>query len=231
MKTVKSTTSRTAILLFAQSNKIESVLKPIATSKKQNDLLWSKMNQNVLQTIHKTKLPCFTSDETTQEGATFGEKLSTAIQAVFNQGFEKVIIVGNDTPGLTAAIIQKANVSLDHNELVLGPDYKGGAYLIGISKGVFDKDLFANLSWKTSKVFQQLKIFSRKQLFILKPLSDFNTFSDFHSVNIGLSYFSKIKGLLSSLLYCQLFLNRFIDTVYTYNVLGFNYNKGSPVLE
>ena len=230
MSKVKSIPSLTAILLFAQSDKLESAIKPIATTKRRNDLLWNKMNQKVLRAIHKTKLPYFISDETTQIGTTFGEKLSTAVQAIFNQGFEKVIIVGNDTPGLSTQLIHNARFSLDQNDLVLGPDYKGGAYLIGLSKDDFNKNLFANLSWRTSKVLQQLKAFSKDQVVILKPLSDFNTLSDFSTVNIGLSYLSKIKGILLSLLFYQLFLNRFIDTVYTYNVLGFNFNKGSPVL-
>jgi glycosyltransferase A (GT-A) superfamily protein (DUF2064 family) len=230
MNKVHEFSTRIAILLFAQSDKLESAIKPIATNKRQNDLLWSKMNQKVLGTIHKTNLPYFISDETTQIGTTFGEKLSTAVQAVFDQGFENIIIVGNDTPGLTAQLIHDTDFSLGQNDLVLGPDYNGGAYLIGLSKGVFNKKMFANLSWKTSKVFQQLKAFSEDQVVILKPLSDFNTISDFNTVSIGLSYLSTIKGLLLSLLFYHLFLNRFIDTVYTYNILGFNFNKGSPVL-
>ena len=68
--------SSTAILLFAQSNQVESALKPIAYQKKQNDLLWAKLNQKVLQTIHKTNLPYFISDEKTQVGDYFGDKLS-----------------------------------------------------------------------------------------------------------------------------------------------------------
>jgi glycosyltransferase A (GT-A) superfamily protein (DUF2064 family) len=40
----------------------------------------------------------------------------------------------------------------------LGPDHKGGAYLIGLSK-VTLKKMFANLSWRTSQVIKQLKAF------------------------------------------------------------------------
>jgi glycosyltransferase A (GT-A) superfamily protein (DUF2064 family) len=47
----------------------------------------------------------------------------------FDQGFDKVIIIGNDTPGLTYNIL-KAHSSLQDTDLVLGPDHKGGAYLI-----------------------------------------------------------------------------------------------------
>jgi hypothetical protein len=58
----------------------ETVVKPIAHSKMQNYLLWHK-RKKVLQTIRKTKLP-FKSDENTQEGISFGEKLSHAVQGV-----------------------------------------------------------------------------------------------------------------------------------------------------
>jgi glycosyltransferase A (GT-A) superfamily protein (DUF2064 family) len=230
MNRVQNISSRTAILLFAQSSKLESAIKPIATSKKKNDVLWHKMNQKVLQKIHKTKLPFFISDENTQEGTRFGEKLSHAVQAVFNEGYEKVIIVGNDTPGLTIKDIQQAAASLENNELVLGPDHRGGAYLIGISKNSYNRSLFARVNWKTSKVVQELKAFSNEPYAVLKPLSDFNTFADFTTILRDLSYLNRIKSNLLSLLFFQLFLNRFIGAVYTYNVLGFNFNKGSPAV-
>jgi hypothetical protein len=62
-----------------------------------------------------------------------------------------------------------------------------------------------------------------------KPLSDFNASSDLSAVLKELSYLTRIKSNLLSLLF-QLFLNRFIGAVYNYNVLGFNFNKGSPAI-
>lgn len=230
MNTVKHLSLRTAILLFAQSDSAETVVKPIAHSKMQSTLLWHKMNEKVLQTIRKTKLPFFKSDENTQEGISFGEKLSHAVQGVFDQGFDKVIIIGNDTPGLTLQHIKKAYSSLQDTDLVLGPDHKGGAYLIGLSKSNFKKHLFATISWRTSQVIKQLKTFSTHKCVVLKPLSDFNTSSDLSAVLKELSYITRIKSNLLSLLLFQLFLNRFIGAVYNYNVLGFNFNKGSPAI-
>jgi hypothetical protein len=45
----------------------------------------------------KTKLPYFISDESTQQGDSFGDKLSHAIQSVLDRGYDKVIVLGNDS--------------------------------------------------------------------------------------------------------------------------------------
>lgn len=222
--------SSTAVLLFAQSDKVESALKPIASSKRQNDLLWHKLNQRVLQTVRKTKLPYFISDENTQEGTNFGDKLSHAIESVFNQGFKKVIVIGNDSPGLTSKIITEANEELQKNNWVFGPDFKGGTYLIGVSKAKYDKSLFSKIDWHTNHVLEQLKTLSFEDYKALSLLSDFNTLADFNNILKGFSFFSSFINSLCSLLFYQHSLKSFFNEQYTYNILGFNFNKGSPAL-
>jgi glycosyltransferase A (GT-A) superfamily protein (DUF2064 family) len=219
----------TAILLFAQSNKVESDLKPIAYGKKQNDLLWQKMNQKVLQTIQKTTLPYFISDEKTQVGASFGDKLSHAIQAVFEKGFEKVVVVGNDSPGLTEAHIQKASLGLQNNKWVFGPDHKGGTYLIGISKSVFDRKLFSKINWRKTQVLEQLEELSHGQSILLSSLADLNAISDFKNVLKGFSFYSTFKNSLLSILSYQNVLKPFLKKHYSYQFVGLNFNKGSPI--
>jgi glycosyltransferase A (GT-A) superfamily protein (DUF2064 family) len=222
--------SSTAILLFAQSNKIESALKPIAYEKKQNDLLWQKLNNKVLQTIRKTSLPYFISDEKTQVGECFGDKFSHAIQAVFEKGFEKVIVVGNDSPGLTQDHLQNAGLGLQNNKWVFGPDCKGGTYLIGVSKSVFNKSLFSKISWGTAQVVTELKALYVEDAILLSPLADFNTLSDFKNVLKGFSFYSTFKNSLISLLFHQRPLNRFLNKYYFYEFVGLNFNKGPPIL-
>jgi glycosyltransferase A (GT-A) superfamily protein (DUF2064 family) len=223
--------SSTAILLFAQSNKIESALKPIAYQKKQNDLLWEKMNNKVLQTISKTGLPYFISDEKTQVGDCFGDKLSHAIQAVFEKGFAKVIVVGNDSPGLTQHHLQNACLGLQNKKWVLGPDCKGGSYLIGVSKSTFNAALFSKISWRTSQVITELKELSLEDAILLSPLADFNTSADFKNVLKGFSFCSAFKNSLASLLFYQRSLNQFLKRQYSYAFVGLNFNKGSPILD
>jgi glycosyltransferase A (GT-A) superfamily protein (DUF2064 family) len=222
--------SSTAILLFAQSNKVESALKPIAYQKKQNDLLWEKFNDKVLQTICKTRLPYFISDEKTQVGLSFGDKLSHAIQAVFEKGFEKVIVVGNDSPGLTQHHLQNAQLALQNKKWVFGPDCKGGTYLIGVSKSTFNAALFSKITWSTTQVLTELKALSLENAILLSPLADFNTLADFKNVLKGFSFYSTFKNSLASLLVYQHPLNRFLKKHYSYDFVGLNFNKGPPIL-
>jgi glycosyltransferase A (GT-A) superfamily protein (DUF2064 family) len=44
----------------------------------------------------------------------------------------KVIVLGNDSPGLHLNHLQEAFLELQ--SVVLGPDFKGGTYLMGFSK-------------------------------------------------------------------------------------------------
>jgi hypothetical protein len=82
----------TALLIFAHSDKAQSALKPIAYNKKQNEALWHKMNERAVALVQKTKLPYFISDESSQQGLSFGDKLSHAIQSVLDRGYDKVIV-------------------------------------------------------------------------------------------------------------------------------------------
>lgn len=223
--------SSTAILLFAQSNEVESALKPIAHRRKQNDLLWQKMNRKVVQTIQKTKLPYFISDEKIQVGDSFGDKLSHSINTIFEKGFEKVIVVGNDSPGLTKEHFLNASKGLENKNWVFGPDHRGGTYLIGVSKSVFNARLLAKISWHTNRVATQLKELSFGQSIVLRPLADFNTIHHFKKVLEGFSFFSMFKNSLISLLFYLQPLNRFLEKHYSFEFVGLNYNKGSPFFE
>ncbi|MEZ7515817.1 TIGR04282 family arsenosugar biosynthesis glycosyltransferase [Flavobacterium frigidarium] len=222
--------SSTAILLFAQSDAVDSALKPIASTRKQNDLLWHNLNQKVLKTIKKTSLPFFVSNEKTQQGIHFGDKLSHAVQSLFDKGFEKVIIVGNDSPGLTTKHFEQACNGLTNNDLVLGPDYNGGTYLIAISRSLFNKEQFANIDWQSKHTFTDLKNLDENGGLLLQPLSDFNTLKDLRNVVKGFSFYSLFIANLLSLLWYQHPLNRVTRKRYTFEIVGFNFNKGSPVL-
>lgn len=229
MKCTMDFSSTTAILLFAQSNTVESALKAVVSRKKQNDALWSKMNQRALQTVHKTNLPYFISNENSQQGNTFGEKLSHAIETVFDQGFDKVIVIGNDSPGLTKHHLLRAKGALEDNDWVFGPDYNGGTYLIGVSKAVFDKEKFININWQTSKVFTELKALSSGNSLLLSHLSDFNSLDDLRKLLQDFSFYSTFTNGLLAMLFYQYPLPRILKKRYTFEIVGFNFNKGSPV--
>ena len=229
MNLLKSNSSTTAIILFAKSEEIESAAKLIAPSAKQNLLLWKKMNDMVLKTIQKTKLPYFISNETNQVGTTFGEKITHSIQEIFAKGFQNVIVVGNDCIGLKAKNLLNAAQNLQTNSCVLGADYNGGVYLIGVSKSEFSTGLFESIPWQTKNVFLALQTLYKKQSVAYLPrLADCNSASDFKKILHQLPYFSRLKKILLSFLFVPKHQNK-IETnsiVSQYYVASFN--KGSP---
>jgi hypothetical protein len=220
----------TAVLIFAQSDKVQSTLKPIAYNRKQNETLWHKMNERVLALVEKTKLPYFISDENSQQGHSFGDKLSHAIQSVLDKGYDKVIVLGNDSPGLRLHHLQEAYLELQDKDVVLGPDFKGGTYLIGISRASFNVEAFAKIDWQTVKVFEQLQtLYCTQKLGNVAPLADCNTKSEFEKLLRELPFYSTFKSILLSLFFYATCIHPFLKHFYTNAIIGSNFNKGSPV--
>lgn len=88
-----------------------------------------------------------------QKGDDLGQKMQSAFEAVFNKGYEKVVIIGSDCPELSCAHIQEAFQSLDEKDVVIGPAKDGGYYLLGMKK--IHEKLFHNKAWSTAKVFEE----------------------------------------------------------------------------
>lgn len=229
MKLSMKDSTTTAILLFAKSEKTESASKPIVSYKKQNDLLWKKMSENVLRTVQKTKLPYFISDENSQLGNTFGEKITHAINTVFAKGFQKVIVIGNDCPELKPYHLLEANNQLQTRELVIGADYHGGAYLIGVSKSGFNAREFSSIAWQTSSVFETLQdVFSKQEIALLPCLNDCNNTFDFKKAVQNLSFSDSFRNEILSLLQHKLTINHKENSFVSYENCTLNFNKGSP---
>jgi hypothetical protein len=50
-----------------------------------------------LTLVQKNKLPYFISDENTQQGVSFGDKLRSPFNPFWIEGYDKVIVMGNDS--------------------------------------------------------------------------------------------------------------------------------------
>lgn len=88
-----------------------------------------------------------------QRGGALGDRLLKAFDFAFKNGAEKVIAIGSDSPLLDNALINRAFRCLRNKEIVVGPAFDGGYYLIGLSS--LEKSLFQGISWGTEKVFKQ----------------------------------------------------------------------------
>lgn len=88
-----------------------------------------------------------------QEGESLGQRLRNAFARVLENGTRKVVIVASDVPDLSASIMIDAINCLDKSDVVIGPCYDGGYYLIGMKE--LHEELFHDISWGTERVYQQ----------------------------------------------------------------------------
>ncbi|MEX2435241.1 MAG: TIGR04282 family arsenosugar biosynthesis glycosyltransferase [Balneolaceae bacterium] len=88
-----------------------------------------------------------------QEGDDLGARMKKAFARAFDEGFDRVLIIGSDCPGLTEEMILNAFNVLDNQQVVIGPSEDGGYYLLGMRK--FIPDLFSDVNWSTETVYDE----------------------------------------------------------------------------
>lgn len=82
-----------------------------------------------------------------------GDRMLAAFRHALAHGFERVLVIGTDCPGLTSDILDQAFTALNDHELVLGPTTDGGYYLIGARSD--HEGLFKDMPWSTPQVRQE----------------------------------------------------------------------------
>ena len=68
---------------------------------------------------------------TGQHGSDLGERLSNTF-AFLGDEWDKIVVLGGDSPLLPPAYVEEAFAALDRHDVVLGPAEDGGYYLIGL---------------------------------------------------------------------------------------------------
>lgn len=220
-------------MVFSRSATAESSGKKIFCRKKQNRKTVESFIQRTIHLASHADLPWYLSDELSQTGETFGEKITGAIVQTLAKGYRKLIIIGNDCPGLTQNVLQKALSDLEHHDWVLGPTSKGGVYLIGLSAWSFDKAAFEKISWQTTAVFANLQMIITETGF---KYSCLQTFDDINTQKDVISFANKISSNNSLL---RLLLNFFTASTFKhYNYViqilfahrcSINRRRGPPV--
>ena len=114
-----------------------------------------------------------------QSSSDLGKRMLSAFETVFNRGNNSAIIIGTDVPDLNNLIIKEAEIQLQKNDLVIGPAFDGGYYLLGMKKPY--KELFYNIEWGMGSVFQST-INNAKELnlktHLVDKLYDIDTIND-----------------------------------------------------
>ncbi len=207
---MKNDPKNIALLYFSRSPLAESrhkrfVNRDPSKNRQVADLLISQS----LKHVENSGLPYFLFNEARQKGDTFGERLTNAFDELFKKGFDGVIAVGNDCPGLGSVNWELITQIMKQNRPVLGPTPDGGSYLIGLTRDSFQNESFRQIPWKTRNVHQSLCEYLKSggfDLYEIDAQRDINKFDDLlYFLKTGftgvLKFFKELlKNLFKSLL-------------------------------
>lgn len=114
-----------------------------------------------------------------QQGADLGERMKNAFQQGFEQGYQRIVLIGSDLPDITSTIVEEGLEQLTTTPVVFGLAEDGGYYLIGLTHIIYS--IFDEKPWSTSNLLQvtldELK--DQKVAYQLLPvLNDIDTLED-----------------------------------------------------
>lgn len=175
--------NKTAILIFTRTPQEEAQQKWFQQlgSTTNGRHIAQTLITHTRQVARSTAYPVIEISSRQQQGNSFGERLSHAIQLVWNRGFEQVLVVGTDTPHLSTALLQQAAEQISPIQSVLGAATDGGAYLIGLHCSQFQAAAFAALPWQEEHLFQALSAYlspDDQRLHRLPTLSDIDNWKE-----------------------------------------------------
>jgi len=87
-----------------------------------------------------------------QAGGDLGNRISEFFRTAFESGYDRVVLIGSDSPDLEKQIIDQAFDALDQCDAVFSPSDDGGYCLVGLSH--WEPNFFEQIPWSTSKVLQ-----------------------------------------------------------------------------
>jgi hypothetical protein len=124
-----------------------------------------------------------------QVGEDLGSRMHNAFVEVFSRGYERMLLIGSDSPTIQRRHLEEAFDMLEEDRVVIGPSVDGGYYLVGLRKPF--RGLFLDISWGTPAVLAQtLKRIRehRLDLVALDPWYDVDTPEDLKFLSIHLDY-------------------------------------------
>jgi rSAM/selenodomain-associated transferase 1 len=89
-----------------------------------------------------------------QSDGDLGERMASFLQAAFERRFDRVVLIGSDSPTLPVRLVEESFERLSSVPVVLGPSADGGFYLMGASRIV--PSMFTGVEWSTGRVGEQV---------------------------------------------------------------------------
>lgn len=120
-----------------------------------------------------------------QPGGDLGSRLRAAFGRHLREGARRVVVIGSDCPGVNRQLIGEAFAALEAHDLVVGPAWDGGYYLIGMK--TLHEPLFRGIRWSSPEVLSETASVARGlglSCHSLLPLRDVDTMSDAQALGL-----------------------------------------------
>ena len=125
-----------------------------------------------------------------QEGQDLGERMLNAFKWGFEQGYQKILIIGSDLYDLSSKDLDEAFETLDNNSFVLGPASDGGYYLLGMKK--LKKELFQDKPWGKESVLEDtLYDLQDETVHLLEVRNDVDRYEDIKDIDVFQKFLKK----------------------------------------
>jgi glycosyltransferase A (GT-A) superfamily protein (DUF2064 family) len=198
--------SSTALLLFTRTASQEAAAKKFVRSDKtKSEKVSQRLIQHSLRQVQQSGLPYFVISPEKQRGNSFSERFTNAIEEVFAKGYQHVIAIGSDAPQITAGLLVHAAGAMEQSSILLGPDKRGGIYLLGISSKSYCRKTLLGFRWNSADLFSDFiewKNNCNVGCAILPILKDVNGEGDLHSLlqqkSIGLQLLNALLRIIAA---------------------------------
>ena len=159
----------------------EGMLQDVLQTTRQLDgvetvVFWASPEESLLMLAQR-----YRCTSRVQHQGDLGERMQSAFEAMFTDGYDACCIIGSDTPDLPLAYLVEAYRLLEmrHADVVFGPSRDGGYYLLGLHQ--VSAPLFTNITWSSSHVLEQSQAAAQKaglSTALLPEWQDIDTIND-----------------------------------------------------
>jgi glycosyltransferase A (GT-A) superfamily protein (DUF2064 family) len=209
---------RRCVMLFARPASVEARVKGLPAA----EPLFRRIQDDIAAAATEAGADLVPAP---QRGATFGEKVRNAFHAVRALGYDQIVVVAGDVPGLGPDQLVQAFAALRHTTAVLGPSPDGGVYLIGC-RGPADA-LLEGVRWNTPHVLADLRQRAADAV-LLEPLADLDRAVDLTVLAASDAVPAELRDAIRALLIPPLAAPRPAPPRAAV-VLAFDHPRGPPV--
>ncbi|WP_169303356.1 DUF2064 domain-containing protein [Pedobacter cryophilus] len=189
MKLLNTHFKQTCILYFTTG---ANSSKSFSNQKNKNTAIQKALFKKTLKEIRQTQLNYVVTDGKAK-GNDFESRIKSAVEEVFLKGYQNIVIVGDDTPQLSAQNLLFAAKKIADKEVIIGESEDGGAYLIAFNKQQFYQGILENLPWQTNQFYQSLLCNIKSGSLSHQTLPVLQDLDDSLAVHLFINKFTSLK--------------------------------------